>query len=326
LNPDIICTATYYDAKITYPERLCLELVQDAEKACAWAHALNYVQTESAAGSAVTLRDEVTGKSCEVKPKVVVNATGAWIDLTNRSIGRESEFIGGTKGSHIVLDHPELAAATGNEMIYFVNRDGRICIFYVVCGKVIAGATDIPTDDPDAACDEGEVDYLLDSLRMAFPSIHVDRSHVVFRICGVRPLPRSNAFTPGQISRDHSFRFCPRAMESTSRSTRWWAASGLPSARLPSRLAPRFLRLLGRPRLCDSADLPIGGGEGYPRMPQGTGLPQRAACGSYGAFWNGRGSRRRIFASWPGCAARLPPRLLASGDRVHGAQRARRTP
>jgi len=27
----VICTATYYDAKITYPERLGLELVQDAE-------------------------------------------------------------------------------------------------------------------------------------------------------------------------------------------------------------------------------------------------------------------------------------------------------
>ena len=32
LRPDIVCTATYYDAWISYPERLCLELVLDAEK------------------------------------------------------------------------------------------------------------------------------------------------------------------------------------------------------------------------------------------------------------------------------------------------------
>jgi glycerol-3-phosphate dehydrogenase len=50
LNPEVICTATYYDAKITYPERLGLELVQDAEAACPEARALNYVRPESAAG------------------------------------------------------------------------------------------------------------------------------------------------------------------------------------------------------------------------------------------------------------------------------------
>src|SRR5208283_5673185 len=61
LNPEIICTATYYDARITYPERLCLELVQDAEAACPQARALNYVRLQSASGGTVTLRDEISG-------------------------------------------------------------------------------------------------------------------------------------------------------------------------------------------------------------------------------------------------------------------------
>jgi glycerol-3-phosphate dehydrogenase len=34
------------------------------------------------------------------------------------------------------------------------------------------------------------------------------------------------------------------------------------------------LRVLGRPRIRDSANLPIGGGKGYPRMPEHTTLPQ----------------------------------------------------
>ena len=78
LNPEIICTATYYDARITYPERLCLELVQDAEDACPHAHALNYVRLQSASGGGVTLRDELSGDTCTVRPRVVINATGAW--------------------------------------------------------------------------------------------------------------------------------------------------------------------------------------------------------------------------------------------------------
>jgi glycerol-3-phosphate dehydrogenase len=106
LNPGVICTATYYDAKITYPERLCLELVQDAEAVYSQAHAMNYVRAQSAKGGVVVLQDEISGEICEVKPKIVINAAGPWIDGANKTIGRTSQFIGGTKGSHIVLDHP----------------------------------------------------------------------------------------------------------------------------------------------------------------------------------------------------------------------------
>ncbi len=272
LNPKVICTATYYEAKITYPERLCLELVQDAEAACFQAHAMNYVRLQSAKGNTVVLHDEVTGDSCEVRPKIVVNATGAWIDGVNQAIGRASQFIGGTKGSHIVLDHPELAAATGSDMIYFVNRDGRICIFYVVDGKVIAGATDIPTDDPDAVCDEGEVDYLLNSMSQTFPSIKVDRSHVVFRFCGVRPLPRSNALTPGQISRDHSFPVLPPGNGINFPIYSLVGGKWTTYRALAEQVADEILRVLGRPHLRSSANIPIGGGKGYFRLPQGTRL------------------------------------------------------
>ena len=274
LNPEVICTATYYDAKITYPERLCLELVLDAEAACPGARALNYVRPQSAAGGAVVLRDEVSGETCEVKPRIVVNATGPWIDFTNRGLGRDSRFIGGTKGSHIVLDHPELVQATGDEMIYFVNRDGRICIFYVVHGKVIAGATDIPCEDPAAVCDDSEVDYILEAMRLAFPAIRVDRSHVVFRFCGVRPLPRSDALTPGQISRDHSY---PVLAPGNGIDFPIYSLVGgkwTTYRALAERVSDEILRVLRRPRLCRSANLPIGGGKGFPRMPEGTGLPQ----------------------------------------------------
>jgi glycerol-3-phosphate dehydrogenase len=161
-----------------------------------------------------------------------------------------------------------------DDMIYFVNQDGRICIFYVVDGKVIAGSTDIPADDPDAACDEGEVDYLLESLRQAFPSIHVDRSHVVFRFCGVRPLPRSNALTPGQISRNHSFPVLPAGNGIDFPVYSLVGGKWTTFRSLAEQVCDEILRVLGRQRIRSSADLPIGGGKGYPRLPVGTGLPQ----------------------------------------------------
>ena len=275
LNSEVICTATYYDARITYPERLCLELVQDAETAFADARALNYVSLQSAAGGTVVLRDEISGETREVRPRIVVNATGAWIDLTNRGLGRETGFIGGTKGSHLVLSHPELVKATGDEMIYFVNQDGRICIFYAVGGKIIAGATDVPTDNPDAVCDEAEADYILEAMRLAFPSIRVDRSHIVFRFCGVRPLPRSNALTPGQISRDHSFPVLPAGNGIDFPIYSLVGGKWTTFRALSEQVADEILRVLKRSRVCSSADLPIGGGRGFPRMPENTGLAQR---------------------------------------------------
>ncbi|MGC1392068.1 MAG: glycerol-3-phosphate dehydrogenase/oxidase [Bacteroidales bacterium] len=276
LNPKVICTATYYDARITYPERLCLELIQDAEASFPKARALNYVSLQSALEKTVILRDELSGKTCEVRPRIVINATGSWIDFTNRILGKKSCFIGGTKGSHIVLDHPELVEATGDKMIYFVNLDGRICIFYAVGSKIIAGATDIPTEDPEAVCDEIEVDYILESLQQVFPSIQVNRSHVVYKFSGVRPLPHTNALTPGQVSRDHSF---PLLAPGNGNDFPIYSLVGgkwTTFRALSEQVADEILRVLGRPRICDSANIPIGGGKNYPpKMNEREGLPRR---------------------------------------------------
>jgi len=265
LNPEVVCAATYYDARVIYPERLCLELALDAEAASPQAHALNYVRVQTATGAAVVLRDEVSGETCEVRPRVVANASGPWIDHTNRDLGRESSFIGGTKGSHLVLDHPELFEAARGEMIYFANRDGRICLFYPIVDKVLAGATDIPTGDPDVVCSEDEVAYLLDSIRQVFPAIRVDRSHIVFRLCGVRPLPRSHALTPGQISRDHSYPVLPPGAGIQFPIYSLVGGKWTTFRALSEQVTDEILRVLGRRRIRDSAHLAVGGGKEYPR-------------------------------------------------------------
>ena len=265
LHKDIVCTATYYDASISYPERLTLELVLDAEQQCQDVHALNYVRAIGTNGETVVLADEVSGQSFEIKPKIVINASGAWIDFTNHALQRETQYIGGTKGSHIVIDHPELLHATQGQMLYFENKDGRICIFYPVYGKVIAGSTDIPVSDPERAiCEEDEVDYILESIRRVFPVIRVDRSHIVYRFCGVRPLPRSNASTPGEISRDHICAILPPGNGNKFPVYSLIGGKWTTFRAFAEQVADKILHDLGRPRLENSADLPIGGGRNFP--------------------------------------------------------------
>jgi glycerol-3-phosphate dehydrogenase len=266
LRPEIVCTAIYFDAWISYPERLCLELVLDAESQCSATHALNYVRLEGANGDKVVLEDEIAGERFEIKPRIVVNATGAWIDFTNRALGRQTEYIGGTKGSHLVLEHPELLAATQGQMLYFDNVDGRICFSYPFYGKVIAGSTDIPVADPEtASCEEDEVDYILESVRQVFPALHVRRSNIIYRFCGVRPLPRSDSPTPGEISRDHSCALIPAEDGIDFPIYSLIGGKWTTFRAFGEQVADRILNHLARPRLTSSADAAIGGGNGYPR-------------------------------------------------------------
>jgi glycerol-3-phosphate dehydrogenase len=226
---------------------------------------LNYARPKGAKGDTVVLEDEISGRTLEIKPRIVVNASGAWIDFTNRAFERQTKYIGGTKGSHIVLEHPELLAATQGQMLYFANADGRICIFYPFYGKVIAGSTDIPVTDPETAfCEEDEVDYILESMRQVFPALHVDRSNIVYRFCGVRPLPRSDSSTPGEISRDHSCAVIPAGNGINFPVYSLIGGKWTTFRAFAEQVADEILNHLARPRLTTSADLPIAGGKGYP--------------------------------------------------------------
>src|SRR5512138_2759524 len=162
LNPNIINTATYYDGIILQPERLGAELVLDGEADNPGARALNYVSLVGGSGNMVTLRDELSGQIYEVRPRLLINAAGPWIDFANRAMDLSTHFIGGTKGSHIILDHPELRQAIGDHEFFFENQDGRIVLIFPLYDRVQVGTSDIPIDNPDEArCTPEEVDYFI---------------------------------------------------------------------------------------------------------------------------------------------------------------------
>ena len=123
LDKKVKYTATYYDASVHDPERLALDVLRDGEDAHPGAVALNYVEAVGLDADGVRLRDRETGAEFTVAAEVVVNASGPWTDLTNAALGSDTSFMGGTKGSHIVLDHPELLAATGGREIFFEHSD-----------------------------------------------------------------------------------------------------------------------------------------------------------------------------------------------------------
>ena len=125
-------------------------------------------------GKHVTLRDEETGQEYEISPQLIINAAGPWIDIANREMGIDKRYIGGTKGSHLVLDHNKLREAIGRNEFFFENKDGRIVLIFPFFDKVIIGTSDIPIENPDdARCTEEEVDYFIDLVARVFPDIKV---------------------------------------------------------------------------------------------------------------------------------------------------------
>ncbi len=265
LKADLVATATYWDAWITQAERLCIELIQDARAANEGCRALNYVRARASDGGAVVLEDLEAGRSVTVRPRVLVNATGAWVDIANRDLGLDTHYMGGTKGSHLVVDHLQLRRMLDGQMVYYQHADGRVCIVFPFMDKVIMGSTDIRIDDPDEArCDESEVQYMLETLRSVLPNMEIRRDQIVHVFCGVRPLPASGSKVTAVVSRGHSIHTVEPDAD------RPFAVMSLVGGKwttfraMAAQAGDKVLARLGRERKTATDDMPIGGGRDCP--------------------------------------------------------------
>lgn len=266
INPAIRNSATYYDAWVSRPERLGLEMLLDAT--ASGARALNYAQVSST-GDGLAITDTLTGERLPVRAQLVVNATGGWIDLTNKAIGAAAQrMMGGTKGSHLIVDSSELLEALGGHMVYYENEDGRICILFPYLGKVLVGSTDIRVDDPDQVrCEEDEQRYMLQSLAFVFPLIKIADDQIVFRFSGVRPLPASEDSFTSRIPRDH---FC-EFVEANGHLPAMLCMIGGKWTTFRSfgaLAADSVLERLGLERSVSTDDMAIGGGRDFPADPE----------------------------------------------------------
>jgi glycerol-3-phosphate dehydrogenase len=267
LSPEIVNTAVYYDGAILHPERIGMELLLDAEGESQAARALNYVSMVGGQEDTVILRDELTDDTYDIRPKLLINAAGPWIDITNRKLGMSTRFIGGTKGSHIVVQHDGLRRAIGDHEFFFENEDGRIVLIFPLFDRVLIGTSDIPVDNPDDIhVTNDEIKYFLNLVLRIFPSLELSRSDIVFQYSGVRPLPYSTAKTTSQISRDHTIEVLSGDWTNLAFPVYSLVGGKWTSFRAFSeQVTDKVLMHFGMARKKDTHTLPIGGGRGYPR-------------------------------------------------------------
>jgi len=214
---DLKGAAQYYDGQAEHAERLCLEILLDAQEA--GADVLNYatvtgLQREGDRLTGLTAYEQIAEEEFSVslpKHAVVINTSGPWVDrvlgLGRRDgepapIGDERK-IGGTKGSHIIVDY--FPGAPDTALYVEAKSDGRPFFIVPWCGQFLIGTTDLKyTGDLDRVkADDDEVDYLITETNRVVPTARLTRDDVKFTYSGVRPLPYAEGKKAGSITRAH---------------------------------------------------------------------------------------------------------------------------
>lgn len=265
LNEKIKYTALYYDGQLLSPERMTVEIILDGEDEGNHAKALNYASFSMVENDKVLIKDEESGELIPVTPRIIINAAGPWIDIVNQKAGVETKYIGGTKGSHLVVKNEELRKAVGESEFFFENKDGRIVLCLPFYDKVIIGTSDLPIDDPDdARCTPEEEAYFIELVNRVFPTIKITRDQIVFRFSGVRPLEYMQAKTTGQITRDHSIK---ENMVNGVKVLSLVGGKWTSFRAFSEQVADKSLEVLGKRRKASTENLAIRGGLNLPKKP-----------------------------------------------------------
>jgi len=191
----------YYDGQIPSVERLCMENVLSAQEQ--GAVLLNYVRADGYVKEGVVVKgldvvDLLTGEEARLQARLVINATGPWLDSTlSRLLPDGKPLLRRTMGVHLVTPR-----TTRNALVLFA-ADGRLFFLVPWNGFSLVGTTDTDfTGDPDAAVARTEdIQYLIDGVRPVIPDGPWNQIHYSF--AGVRALIRVEAVHESSVPRGH---------------------------------------------------------------------------------------------------------------------------
>ena len=199
--------ALYYDSQVEFPERLCWSIIRKARKF--GATAINYCEAvaldQARSSQNVLLQDARTGKQYTVAARIIVNATGPWVDQV-RSLRdpRSENIMGGTKGSHIVVR--KKPGGPKHAVYVEAQQDGRPFFILPWLNHYLIGTTDLKYEGnlDDVVISEDEVEYLLSETNCILENHGFSTDDILYAYSGVRPLPAvSNAQTAAITRRHH---------------------------------------------------------------------------------------------------------------------------
>ena len=154
----------------------------------------------------IEVMNSISNETKYVQAKVVVNATGPWVDnfLKNHSKQTKVDNVRLVKGSHIVVKK----LFNHSYAYIFQNSDGRI--FFAVPWEnefTFIGTTDVDFKDnlDSFSVSDDEINYLCKSANQYFRS-GISSNDVIKHWSGVRPLYHDGSIKAQKASRDYTIR------------------------------------------------------------------------------------------------------------------------
>ncbi|MBU2525881.1 MAG: glycerol-3-phosphate dehydrogenase/oxidase [Bacteroidetes bacterium] len=204
LPKKILKGAGYYAEYRTDDARLTIENIKTAVQK--GADCINYTAVteflyENGMVTGVKVEDQRSKQSIQIAAKVVVNATGPWVDelrvLNQSKKGKQLHL---TKGVHLVVPYEKFPV---KQSVYFDVPDGRM-MFAIPRGKITYfGTTDTNYQDnkDDVITDAADAIYLISAVNNMFPKIHLDMKDIISTWAGLRPLIHEEGKSASELSR-----------------------------------------------------------------------------------------------------------------------------
>jgi glycerol-3-phosphate dehydrogenase len=172
--------------------------------------ALNYMEVtglirDGADISGVLARDHESGREYRIPAKVVVNATGVFVDRVIKMADQDArDAVRPSQGIHLVLDRKFLK---GDEALMIPRTpDGRVLFAVPWHNRLVVGTTDVEKQQADLEprAEEEEVAYILETAGR-FLDRKPGRDDVLSVFAGLRPLaaPSGEKTKTKEISRGH---------------------------------------------------------------------------------------------------------------------------
>jgi glycerol-3-phosphate dehydrogenase len=202
------CGVLYHDG--TFDDaRLALNLAQTSVEnggtVLNYFKVISLLKNDSGKICGATIQDKETGNVYEVKAKVVVNATGVFVDdILKMDSPNAKSLIRPSQGIHLVLDHSFLKSK--DAIMIPRTDDGRVLFAIPWHQKVLVGTTDTPlqTHSLEPRALENEINFVLNTAGR-YLSKKPQRSDVLSVFAGLRPLAATDdrSDKTKEISRSH---------------------------------------------------------------------------------------------------------------------------
>ncbi|MDQ1138751.1 glycerol-3-phosphate dehydrogenase/oxidase [Pedobacter agri] len=199
----------YYDGKFD-DARLAINIAQTAIEQgavlCNYTKVTALLKNSDGGVNGVELLDTITGETSQQHAKVVINATGVFVDdILKMNNPNSKKMVRPSQGVHVVLDKSFLESESA--LMIPKTSDGRVLFAVPWHQHLLVGTTDTPLNEhslePRAL--KEEVDFIMATAASYFKTKPVE-TDILSVFSGLRPLAaptNGDSSSTKEISRDH---------------------------------------------------------------------------------------------------------------------------